>query len=61
MPTQRERLNELEPLQSDTSDLRVVGSQEILKGERAVLISHNGEAYRLYVSKNGKLLLNKDN
>lgn len=34
-------------------------SQEILKGEREVLIVHFDEVYRLRVTRNGKLLLTK--
>jgi len=61
MPTQPERPNESPPSQADTSYLRVVDSHDILKGERAVLISHSVETYTLYVSKAGKLMLNRKN
>lgn len=40
------------------SDLSIP-SGELLKGRREVLIQHEGETYRLRVTKNGKLILHK--
>ncbi|MCA9174213.1 MAG: hemin uptake protein HemP [Planctomycetales bacterium] len=34
-------------------------SDELLQGEKEVLISHHGEVYRLRETRNGKLLLGK--
>jgi hemin uptake protein HemP len=38
---------------------RNLTSLEILKGDTEVTISHNGEIYRLRVTRNGKLILQK--
>ena len=34
-------------------------SAELLKGERQIVILHEGQEYRLQITKNGKLLLTK--
>ena len=39
--------------------VRVIPSEELLRGERQVVILHHGEAYRLLVTRNDKLLLQK--
>lgn len=38
---------------------QIVDSTELLKGQRAVGISHNGAVYRLQSTKLGKLILTK--
>jgi hemin uptake protein HemP len=38
---------------------RVVKSEELLAGEKEIVILHNGEEYRLRVTRNGKLILTK--
>jgi hemin uptake protein HemP len=38
---------------------RNLTSFEILQGDSEVTISHNGEIYRLRVTRNGKLILQK--
>ena len=38
---------------------RLVRSEELLAGAREVVIVHNGEEYRLQVTRNGKLILIK--
>ena len=38
---------------------RNLTSLEILQGDSEVTISHNGEIYRLRVTRNGKLILQK--
>ena len=38
---------------------RNLTSLEILRGDTEVTISHNGEIYRLRVTRNGKLILQK--
>jgi hemin uptake protein HemP len=38
---------------------RTIGSEELLQGQREVLILHAGETYRLRLTRNGKLILNK--
>ncbi|MEX2170629.1 MAG: hemin uptake protein HemP [Pirellulales bacterium] len=39
--------------------IRVIPSEDLLRGERQVVILHHGEAYRLLVTRNDKLLLQK--
>jgi hemin uptake protein HemP len=39
--------------------LRVVDSSELFAGSKAVHIRHDGEYYRLLVTRNGKLILQK--
>lgn len=34
-------------------------SNELFQGNREVLIEHNGEVYRLRITRTGKLILNK--
>lgn len=38
---------------------RSVSSRELLGGERELLIDHEGQIYRLRVTRNGKLILHK--
>lgn len=40
-------------------ELRVVDSSELFAGSKAVHIRHDGEYYRLLVTRNGKLILQK--
>lgn len=39
--------------------LRNLDSADIFRGDAEITISHNGEIYRLRVTKNGKLILHK--
>lgn len=39
--------------------LRAIRSDEILQGQKEVRIVHEGEVYRLLVTRNGKLILQK--
>lgn len=39
--------------------IRSIHSEELLQGERQVVILHHGETYRLLVTRNDKLLLQK--
>ena len=41
------------------STLREINSSNLLQGEKEVLIHHGGEVYRLRLTKNGKLILQK--
>lgn len=36
-----------------------LSSGDLFRGNREVLIEHNGEAYRLRITRTGKLILNK--
>jgi len=53
----------LEPPQGDHSTPphrpREITSQELLRGEREVLISHGDQLYRLKLTRSGKLILHK--
>lgn len=45
--------------ESSTSAPRTVDVDEIMAGDREVLIRHGRELYRLRMTRNGKLLLHK--
>lgn len=45
--------------ETTANSLRVISSLELLQGQREVLIEHAGEHYRLLLTRNGKLLLQK--
>jgi len=38
---------------------RVVESRELFRGENEILISHDGAIYRMKITRQGKLILNK--
>ncbi len=38
---------------------QAIDSTELLRGNRTVTISHNGEVYRLQTTRQGKLILTK--
>jgi len=47
---------------NDTAEretVRVIRSEEIFAGERIVLIQHAGEQYRLLITRNDRLILQK--
>jgi hemin uptake protein HemP len=44
---------------SETESLPSYDSSDLLKGAREILIHHQGEIYRLRLTRNGKLILNK--
>ena len=39
--------------------VRVIDSEHVLQGEREVMIRHGAEVYRLRVTRQGKLILQK--
>lgn len=45
--------------ESKPLDLRVLKSEKLLAGSRSVMIRHDDEIYRLTVTRNGKLILQK--
>ncbi|WP_109127282.1 hemin uptake protein HemP [Dyella sp. C11] len=55
------RLLSLKPSVSDSSDAatRRVSSQALLKGERELVIQHQGSEYHLRLTRNDKLILTK--
>jgi hemin uptake protein HemP len=52
VPTDRSTPAEREPL-------RTIRSEELFAGERVVLIEHAGERYRLLITRNDRLILQK--
>lgn len=48
-----------EPLQADHSADRVIESRELFGQRKEVAIEHEGAIYRLKITKQGKLILNK--
>jgi hemin uptake protein HemP len=46
-------------LAPETGNVALVRSEELLKGEREILIAHCQDVYRLRVTRNGKLILTK--
>ena len=44
---------------SNPPQMRVLHSRDLLQGERQVLIDHEGALYRLQVTRNGRLILQK--
>lgn len=44
---------------SEGEAVRVVRSEELFAGARVVLIQHGGEQYRLLVTRNDRLILQK--
>ena len=45
--------------QREFPQTRVLKSEDLLHGEKEILIAHRGELYRLRETRNGKLLLGK--
>jgi hemin uptake protein HemP len=45
--------------QPPAAPVRIVRSQEILQGAKEVMIDHDGELYRLRLTRNGRLVLYK--
>jgi hemin uptake protein HemP len=47
------------PVGGEGESIRVVRSEELFAGGRVVLIQHGGEQYRLLVTRNDRLILQK--
>lgn len=47
------------PTPGERPPVRVVDSSELFAGSKTVHIRHDGEYYRLLVTRNGKLILQK--
>jgi hemin uptake protein HemP len=43
----------------DRREPRIVSSQSLFQGEREIGIDHSGSHYRLKITRQGKLILNK--
>ena len=54
-PNHQTKPRSTDPRSSDQS----VDSRELLRGRRELHIRHEGEVYRLRVTRNGRLILNK--
>ena len=48
-----------EPIQARTEARKVLRSEELFGASREITIYHNGQEYRLQVTRNGKLILIK--
>lgn len=44
---------------SASSRPREISSQELFRGQNRLVIDHQGEKYRLQITRNGKLILQK--
>jgi len=44
---------------AEREQLRTIRSEELFAGERIVLIQHAGEQYRLLITRNDRLILQK--
>ncbi len=58
MPAGRDLPSEA-PAPSATTELPVLPSATLLRGQKAVAIDHNGSLYRLQTTRQGKLILTK--
>ena len=45
--------------QQANSDVKVISTTELFKGQRELRIDHNGESYRLRITARGRLILTK--
>ena len=54
-----DRIQGPEPATTAGPGRRVVRSEELMRGAREVAIRHDGQEYRLQVTRNGKLILVK--
>jgi hemin uptake protein HemP len=52
-------LEQENPASGEGESIRVVRSEELFAGGRVVLIQHGGEQYRLLVTRNDRLILQK--
>ncbi|MEJ5082521.1 MULTISPECIES: hemin uptake protein HemP [unclassified Ochrobactrum] len=65
MPELQSRLDTTGQVKSHTSEqsyesqLKTYGSRELFNGSREVAIEHGGSLYRLKITRQGKLILNK--
>ncbi len=58
LPTERELPSDALPPVGGT-ELPVLPSAALLRGQKAVAIDHNGSLYRLQTTRQGKLILTK--
>ncbi len=58
-PTRPEQPSDERPATPGAEDAAIVDFLELGHGAREILIRHDGQIYRLRLTKNGKLILNK--
>jgi hemin uptake protein HemP len=58
-PENPSKSNPDEPLHPHPETLRLIRSEELLAGAHEVLIEHEGQTYRLRLTRSGKLILHK--
>jgi hemin uptake protein HemP len=51
--------NKNESGRDESSEIKIVRSEELFQGSREVIILHSDDRYRLMITKAGKLILNK--
>jgi hemin uptake protein HemP len=56
-PHERPRVSE--PPDEQPTEVREIDSQQLMQGSREIVIRHGTEAYRLSVTRSGKLILRK--
>lgn len=49
----------MSPEPDEAAPPRTIRSEELMAGAREIVILHNGETYRLRITRNGKLILTK--
>jgi hemin uptake protein HemP len=59
MAVAQENVGELARKPPDDGESPVVDSEELFRNSREIRIRHVGEVYRLRITRNGKLILNK--
>jgi hemin uptake protein HemP len=54
-----ETIERLSLKQDDSAEIRVLESAEIFRGSNEIMIRHDGAVYRMKITRQGKLILNK--
>ena len=49
----------VEPTPKSSEPIRTITADELLRGQRELIITHGDAVYRLLVTRNGKLILQK--
>jgi len=58
-PNDRETQSSSQPPSPISQPTRIVESRELFGGDSEILISHGGATYRMRITRQGKLILNK--
>ena len=59
LPVPQGPTDEPKELEKPSSPLAALDSQDLLRGRREIRITHGNEVYRLLVTRNNKLILQK--